>query len=374
MAEPLKNAFSPALVARIADEVARVNASFDRATFLRQATRGLAALELTARARQVAAALREHLPRPFDQALRVIVASLGPPLTVTEGFGMSVFRYLPHVYLIAEHGPRETHHLTASLEALRELTQRFTSEWGIRPFIEQHHEHTMAVLATWARDDSVHVRRLVSEGTRARLPWAARLRCFQHDPTAAITLLDQLVDDPEVYVRRSVANHLGDIAKDHPELALTTARRWLKQRDSAERRWVVGHGLRSLIRTGDPQALGLLGFGTRPQVSLTQVTIAPRRVRIGGQVTIHALLVATGALPQELRVDLVVHYAKPNGSTRAKTFVVTQTRLAQGEQLPLVHVLKTADLATRIHHPGTHRLELLVNGERLPLGQCVLMR
>lgn len=374
MAEPLKNAFSPALVASIAHEITRVHPHFAGDAFLQQATRNLAQLELTGRARQVAGALRDHLPTAYDQALRVLVASLGPPLTMTEGFGMAVFRYLPHVYLIAEHGPAQPHHLAASLAALRELTQRFTSEWGIRPFIEQHYDHTMAVLATWIDDDSVHVRRLVSEGCRARLPWAGRLRCFQRDPTPAIALLDRLVDDPEIYVRRSVANHLGDIAKDHPEVAVATAQRWITERDSAERRWIAAHGLRALAKQGHVGVLTLLGVGTPAKVALSVATFTPRRIRIGAQVTIAVTLRSTSRRPQDLRIDLVVHYVKANGETGAKTFIVDRVHLEPAAQLPLTHTLKLADLTTRKHHPGTHRVELLVNGARLPLGSFTLTR
>jgi 3-methyladenine DNA glycosylase AlkC len=374
MAEPLKNAFSPALVRGIADDLARAHRGFRRAAFLRQATAGLESLELLARARQVAVALRTHLPVDYGEALAVIVASLGPPLTVTAGFGMTVFRYLPHSQFIAEAGPAHPQHLGASLAALRELTRRFTAEWAIRPFIEQHYDSTMRTLAAWVTDESAHVRRLVSEGTRPRLPWAGRLRRFQQDPTPALALLERLVDDPEPYVRRSVANHLGDIAKDHPELAVTTATRWLAERDSAERRWIAAHGLRSLAKKGHAGALSVLGVGERPRVALSGVAITPRRPRIGGRVTLRATITSTGRRLQDLRVDVVVHYAKADGGSRAKTFIVDRVRLEPGAELAIEHQVKLADLTTRIHHPGTHRVELLMNGERLPLGAFTLMR
>jgi 3-methyladenine DNA glycosylase AlkC len=373
MAEPLKNAFSPALVRGIADDLARVQRGFRHAAFLRQATAGLERLELIARARQVCAALRTHLSADYGEALAVIVASLGPPLTVTEGFGMAVFRYLPHSQFIAGFGPPHVQHLDASLAALHALTRRFTAEWAIRPFIEQHHGPTMAALRRWARDPSVHVRRLVSEGTRPRLPWAGRLRWFQQDPTPAIALLDLLVDDPEPYVRRSVANHLGDIAKDHPDLAVATARRWLA-RDTVERRWIAAHGLRTLAKQGHAGTLSLLGVGGRPDVELSAVRIAPRRPCIGGRVAITATLTSTGRKAQDLRIDLVVHYAKAGGGSGPKTFIVERVRLEPGGHLPIEYTLKLADLTTRKHHPGEHRVDLQINGERFVLGTFTLTR
>lgn len=374
MAEPLKNAFSPALVRGIADDLARVRRGFRHAAFVRQATDGLERLELMARARQVCAALHAHLPADYGEALGVIVASLGPPLTVTEGFGMAVFRYLPHSQFIAEVGPRHAQHLDASLAALHALTRRFTAEWAIRPFIEQHHDATMRTLARWIDDENAHVRRLVSEGTRPRLPWAGRLRRFQQDPTATLALLDRLVDDPETYVRRSVANHLGDIAKDHPDLAVATAKRWIGERDSAERRWIAAHGLRALTKRGHVAALTVLGVGGKPAVTLRGTTISPRRVRIGGTVAIATTVRPTGKQAQELRIDLVVHYVKAGGGSSPKTFLVDRVRLDAGMDLAIRHTLRLADLTTRKHHPGEHRIDLQINGERFPLGAFTLTR
>lgn len=374
MAEPLKNSFSPTVVVQIAEDLARSTVDFDRQGFVLQATKGLTELELLARGRHVASAMRSHLPQDYGLALRALVASFGPPLTATKGNGMSVFRYLPHSNFIAEIGITQPQHLDASLKALHALTQRFTAEWAIRPFIERYYESTMDTLRDWIDDDSPHVRRLVSEGTRPRLPWAGRLRCFQKDPTPAIALLDRLVDDSDVYVRRSVTNHLDDIAKDHPELAVATAKRWIAENDTAERRWIVAHGLRSLAKQGHGDTLALLGFGGRPRVTLSQVTISPKRPHIGGRTVIRALLMSTGKRDQDLRVDLVVHYAKANCGKGAKTFVIDRVVLKSGAALNIEHTLKLANLTTRVHHPGEHLVELLVNGDRLPLGAFTLLR
>jgi 3-methyladenine DNA glycosylase AlkC len=232
----------------------------------------------------------------------------------------------------------------------------------------------MRMLVRWIDDESAHVRRLVSEGTRPRLPWAGRLRRFQQDPTATLALLDRLVDDPETYVRRSVANHLGDIAKDHPDLAVATARRWIAERDSAERRWVATHGLRALTKRGHVGALTVLGVGGRPRVTLQGTTISPRRVRTGGTVVIATTVRATGKQTQELRIDLIVHYVKAAGGSSPKVFLIDRVRLEPGVDLPIGHTLRLADLTTRRHHPGEHRLELQINGERFPLGAFTLTR
>ena len=178
---------------------------------MRDATRGLEALELMDRGRHVMRAMRTHLPQDPAEAIGILERSLGPPLDGTEGHGMAPFRYLPHVLFVATHGLRC---FEASMRAQHALTQRFTAEFSVRPFLEAEPARTLARLTAWTRDPSPHVRRLVSEGTRPRLPWAGRLRAFQRDPTPTLALLERLKDDPHPYVRRSVANHLNDIGKD----------------------------------------------------------------------------------------------------------------------------------------------------------------
>ena len=174
---------------------------------------------------------------------------------------MAAFLYMPHLFFVARHG---LDHFEDSMRAQYALTQRFTAEYSIRAFLEKHPEATLARLREWAADPSQHVRRLVSEGTRPRLPWAPRLRAFQKDPRPVLELLELLKDDPELYVRRSVANNLNDIGKDHPALLTAVAKRWLRGA-TPERRWIVDHALRSAVKRADAGALGALGYGARPK-------------------------------------------------------------------------------------------------------------
>jgi 3-methyladenine DNA glycosylase AlkC len=238
----LKTFFSPELVAEIGASMKLPRA------FVREATRGLEDMELMDRARHVARCLNAHLPSDYERAAQVIIDSLGPELDRTEGFGMAIFRYLPHVLFVAEHG---LDHFDVSMRAQHEITRRFSAEFSLGRFVERYPQSTLAVLREWTGDPSVHVRRLVSEGTRPRLPWAPRLRTFEKDPRPVIELLDRLKDDPEDYVRRSVANHLNDTGKTHPALVFETchvlhhrgeeAHRRLRQQDRRHRLHAVDH-------------------------------------------------------------------------------------------------------------------------------------
>jgi 3-methyladenine DNA glycosylase AlkC len=364
MAATLKSWFGRDTVESIARMVAAVHPAFPAAAFAADATRGLARLELLARGAHVARALRAHLPASYGEAIRVLEASLGPELPEEgmEGTGMAPFLYLPHVAFIREWGLLD---FEASMRAQHALTRRFTAEWSIRPFLEREPERTLAVLRGWVRDPSPHVRRLVSEGTRPRLPWAPRLRAFRRDPGPTLALLERLRDDPSAYVRRSVANHLNDLGKDHRALLVATCRRWLRGA-SPERRRLVAHALRSLVRRGDRDALALLGHGGRPRLAVRDARVEPARPRVGEVVTFRARLASRARAAQSLSVNLAVHFVKASGAARPKVFRLRAATLPPGGEVEVRRSISLAQMSTRRHHPGVHRVDLVVNGVRFP--------
>ncbi len=355
--------------ARIAGMIARVHPAFPQRAFLRDALAGYEALELMPRGRHIAHALRRHLPQDVPAALDILLASLDAPAEPGAS-GFASFLYLPHTVYVAEYA---LEHFDAAMRAQHALTQRFTAEFSIRPFIERYPERTLVLLRIWTRDPSPHVRRLVSEGTRPRLPWAPRLRALQRDPRPALELLELLKDDPALYVRRSVANHLNDIGKDHPGLLNSTARRWLRGA-SPERAWIVRHALRSAIKRGDAGALAVSGFGVKAEVAVRGKSITPRRTRIGGAIRIAFELVNRLPRNQRVLVDLRVHYRKAGGKTAPKVFKLKTVELAPKATLQFGKKLSLADLTTRKHHPGAHAVEVLLNGRAVALGGFELAR
>jgi 3-methyladenine DNA glycosylase AlkC len=238
-----------------------VTPDFDAAGFRRTALRGLEPLAILQRGQHLAAALRTHLPARFEAAVDILLRSLTPPLTQTVDLGLAVFFYLPHVCFVGTYGLDAAHNdgrdpFEASMRAQYEITRRFSAEFSIRPFLIRWPERTLARLQEWTTDSDPHVRRLCSEGTRPRLPWAPRIPNFVRDPRPVLPILEALKDDPDLYVRRSVANHIGDIAKDHPALAFELCRSWIKDA-SAERRWLIRHAVRHPAKQGVKAALQL---------------------------------------------------------------------------------------------------------------------
>jgi 3-methyladenine DNA glycosylase AlkC len=358
MAEPLKNYYGPDVPARIARIIKEVDSGFDEDAFLADALDGYQALELTPRARQIAQALGRHLPQDYERAIEILIASLGPKLQVAELTGMDVFVYLPHVFFVAEFG---VDHFEASMRAQYELTQRFSAEYSIRVFLERYPQQTLGRLREWAFDSNAHVRRLVSEGTRPRLPWAPRLRAFQDDPRPVLELLDILKDDPELFVRRSVANNLTDIGKDNPAALIETCRRWMRDA-SPQRSWLVRHALRSAVKRGEPEALEILGFLPATGVQVGEIDITPAMASIGDSITFTVELSNEGSATQRLLIELRVHFVKANAHPSPKVFALKELELRPNGSVQLTKKISLAQHTTRTHYPGQHRVEVLVNG------------
>jgi 3-methyladenine DNA glycosylase AlkC len=368
MAEPLKNQYGPEVPRRIAKMISAVHPAFPQAAFLKQALSGYADLELMDRGRHIANALGQHLPASFLESAKILVKSMASNSEVSEG-GMSSFLFMPHAMFVASHG---LDHFEESMAAQYEITQRFTAEFSIRPFIERYPEASLAQLQQWATDKNHHIRRLVSEGTRPRLPWAGRLREFQRDPAPVIALLELLKDDESLYVRRSVANNLNDIGKDHPKLLTDIAARWMKDA-SPEREWIVRHALRSAIKRGDKAALAVLGFGGKSNIVIANAKITPKKVSIGGSATILFDVINNGRATARAMVDFAVHFVKANGSTNAKVFKLKALVLSAGETVSITKKIALKQLTTRKHYPGSHRVTVQVNGETHPLGAFNLL-
>ncbi len=343
--------------------MAKVVPKFPRARFIEAGVAGLEG-ELTARGRHLSTVLHDCLAVDYPQAVEYLMASLGPVLDNDTAQGMAPFFYLPHVYYVSTYG---LDFFEPSMAAQHAITQRFSAEYSIRPFLEKYPQATLARLEVWTQDPSHHVRRLVSEGTRPRLPWAPRLPSFQKNPQPILGLLERLKDDPSLYVRRSVANNLNDIGKDHPDILVQVTQRWLKDA-SPERQWVVQHALRSAIKRGEKGALLALGFGEKPEVAAEVIQISPTTVKIGQKVALSFDLVNTGPKAQTLNVDLVVHFIKANGQPSPKVFKLKPLTLTPGARGSLKKTISLEVLTTRQPYPGRHDLEAQVNGQRLPLG------
>ncbi len=362
--EPFKNRIDAALVRTAARRLRRVQADFPDRRFVALATRGLDNLELKQRVAHVAQALAATLPADFDAAAGVLERSLAPPLAGDDlgrfapgPAGLAGWIIWPITEVIAARG---LGHPERALRTLRELTQRWTAEYAIRPFLVAHQALTLRTLRSWLRDPSAHVRRLVSEGTRPRLPWGLQLRAFVADPSPTLPLLAALQDDPSEYVRRSVANHLNDIAKDHPDVVADWLERHLPDA-SSERAALLKRATRTLVKRGDRRVLAAWGVAS-PLRGSAALRIAPARVRLGTSMRLEVVLRSASPRPQRLVVDYVVHHQRASGRTSRKVWKGWTLELASRavHELSRTHSWRATTIRTDV--PGRHHVELLVNG------------
>lgn len=348
----LKDALNAARIGDIAQRVAAVYPPFEHQRFVALAVDGLDALSLMQRLRRLSVSLRATLPDDYRAAL-AILRRAAPQLR--GGFASMVAPDFVGQYGLAD--------FDVSMAALKFLTVFGTSEFAVREFLDHDQARALAIMDTWAGDEDEAVRRLASEGCRPRLPWSFRLDSLVKDPAPAAVILTRLNNDPSLYVRKSVANHLNDIAKDHPDWLFALIAGW--PLDQPHTRWIVRHGLRTLIKQGDVRALTLIGAGARAEVALQGLAVQPRQIRLGEKMTLAFELASTSDAAQRLVIDYIVHYVKKSGATSAKVFKLKELTLAPRASIAVSRAQQIRDFTTRIHHPGRHDIEIVVNGASL---------
>ncbi len=363
MAAPLKDGLNSAALTRLGQNLQRAHPTFDVQAFVDATTVGLHDLELKDRVTHVATALVAFLPPAFPEAVDIIVRAADTWDGGDPDDNMRAFAAWPLFRFIEDNGAGA---FDLSMAALRKITHLFSAEFSIRPFLARDPKRAFEELKRWTDDDTEHVRRLVSESTRPRLPWAPKVQAFIDDPAPGLALLEHLKDDDALYVRRSVANHLNDVAKDHPDVVIDLCERWLEDA-SEERRWIVSHATRTLVKAGHPRVWGLLGFTKRPKIEASEMRVecagsTRPHIRVGEELTFEVELSSTASCSQRLAVDYVVHYMKSNGKTKPKVFKLKTVDLAPKATVAFSKRQSFREISTRKFHLGEHAIELLVNG------------
>ena len=351
-APALKEMFDVDRFHHVAEEVTAIYPAFDTARFLALALADLNALALKQRLRRMTESLHATLPSNYRKTLGIL-RELAPRINL--GF---VTLALPDY--VSLYGQDD---FEVSMDALKFFTPFGSSEFGVREFLRRDLHRTLAVMETWSRDENDSVRRLASEGCRPRLPWSFHLEALIADPAPVATILENLKADTSLFVRKSVANHLNDITKDHPTWVLDRIEGWaLDNRHSA---WIAKQALRTLIKKGDRRALSVIGAGRTPEVLVHDLTVCPREVTLGDPIALSFRLESKSTKPQRLVIDYTVHYVKKSGGTSEKVFKWKELTLGPGELVTITRSQTIRDFTTRTHHPGLHKVEIIINGERL---------
>jgi len=348
MPEPLKNMLSHPEVELLADGLEKAHPQFDRTSFVAVSDR-LQALELKDRINAIADQLAASLPDDYPTALGMVV---------DVSASVSGFVAWPLCSFVERHG---SEHPDESLAAIETLTQVMSCEFAIRPFLDRYLDEAMEAVRSWAVHDIDTVRRLASEGTRPLLPWGPRVAALTADPTLGLEVLELLRYDPSEDVRRSVANHLNDVAKAHPDLVVETVKRWSEddQVDPA----MIRHALRTLIKQGNPSAMEVLGFTTEAKVTVENLSVSPASISLGDSIEMRATLVSESDVVQKLVIDFVIHHPTAQGKVSTKVFKWTTVDLDPGQRIDLRKSRKIATASTRKYTAGVHVVELLVAGQ-----------
>ena len=347
---PFKDEINADVVDGLAAAFADREPAFDADRFRRTVLADLDRLELKDRINLVADALADRLPSDYPAALAAVVdvarTDVGP------------WASWPLCSFVERHG---LDHPEPSLEAMAELTIWWSCEFAVRPFLDRHLTATRAHMARWVTDPDERVRRLASEGSRPLLPWGMRVRALLDDPEIGLQAVRALRHDPSETVRRSVANHLNDVAKHQPDRVVEELRQWIAEPAPTDER-MVAHALRTLVKQGRSDALELLGFTTEPEVDVRAFGCSPDRVELGGEIELTATLVSTADVDQRLVIDFVVHHRLASGASSPKVFKWTNRSLPAGATMTLTKTRRLKPITTRTYHPGTHQVDLQVAG------------
>ncbi|MDB5085422.1 MAG: hypothetical protein JWN30_2308 [Bacilli bacterium] len=314
-------------------------------------------LPLKQRFRRLSTTVGENLPARYEEALGILFA------IDEECVG---FPYLFFPDFVEVYGQAEAH-WERSMEALERFTSKSSAEFAVRSFILENPERMLSQMTAWADHPNEHVRRLASEGCRPRLPWGQALPLFKHDPTPLLPILELLKADPSLYVRKSVANNLNDIAKDNPSFVLETARRW--KGTHAHTDWIIRHGCRTLIRKANPVALTLFGYAEvedkTPLVQFSTLSANPSELSIGENCELRYELHIREGDSVRIRIEYGIDFVKSAGRTSRKLFLLSDKTVHGGVRLSGTRIHRWADLTTRRHYPGEHNIVLLVNGQEI---------
>lgn len=351
MTDKLKDTLFPRkVIDELTSSISKVYPEFKQNDFVNQVYNDKwKDLELKERISHITFCLRKFLPDNFEKAVAIMTQ-------IAKGFrGVVALSFSEYIERYGQDS------WEVSMPALALFTKSGTSEFAVRPFLDKEPEKGMQQMLEWSTDENEHIRRFSSEGCRPRLPWGMALKKFKKDPSLILPVLENLKDDPSEYVRKSVANNLNDISKDNPEVVLNICERW--QGTSKNTDWIIKHACRTLLKSGNKQAMLLFGFGDPKNIETTNFTSDNLSPKIGEAVQLSFQLHVNEKQKKKIRLEYIVHYIKANGKPSPKVFQIREKVFNPGtHSISIKHDFQ--ERTTRKHYPGKHQFDIIVNGEK----------
>lgn len=348
MPKLLKDLYNKKLINSLSGELIKIYPCFDDKAFSKLVFgKSWNSKELKQRMRHISQTLHEFLPDDYSKAVNI----LKPVSEKFSGFEYMFFQDYVELYGLND--------FNESMAALECFTKYSSSEFAVRVFIVKHQEEMMVQMEKWAESDNHHVRRLASEGSRPRLPWAMALPEFKKNPAAVIKILKKLKNDQSEYVRRSVANNLNDISKDNPDVTLKIAKQWKGRNMNTD--WIVKHACRTLLKDSNKHALRLFGYGNPKSTQLLNFTLS-KKVKMGGHIEFSFSLKCYKKNLGMLRIEYAIEFVRINGKARRKVFKISEGDFS-GARKDVVKSYSFKPITTRRYYPGIHVLSILINGK-----------
>ncbi|OUR95762.1 hypothetical protein A9Q84_14770 [Halobacteriovorax marinus] len=368
----MKDSINPKVVKELSLRIKKHYKNFEDVQFSKVIIKDLKKLELKERVYLVSQSLHKYLPSDFKKSVSILIKSLPEALPNNskeiEGYGESKLKSLHGFIMISitnyvsEFGIDD---FKTSMDALYIMTSRFSAEEAARYFIKEYPKETLKLYKKWSKDKDMHVRRLVTESTRPRLPWTMQLPRFIDDPTPVLPLLESLKNDKELYVRRSIANNLNDISKDNPQIVIRILEEWNKDR-SSNMQWLIKHALRTLIKQGNTEALKILGFNKNFKATVKSLRLDDSKVKLGSSLNFGVEVESTSNQEQWLMIDYVIHHMKANGKLTPKVFKLRKVKIKAGEKIVFSKKHSIKEISTRKYYSGEHQVQLMINGNLYP--------
>lgn len=362
----LKDIYSPSFYNRFSDAVKEVYPPFNKQHFLQLIfDNQWEDRELKDRMKHTSAVLHKFFPDDFSKAAGLITAIIQH--LRKQGIKENSIEYMFFPDYIETYG---IHHFDISVKTIEEVTQFTSCEFAVRPFIIKYGERMMQQMLRWSKHQSHHVRRLASEGSRPRLPWAIALPELKKNPAPVLPILENLKQDNSEYVRRSVANNLNDIAKDNPDIVLQVAKKW--KGISKETDAIIKHGCRTLLKKGHPEILKYFKLNDKADITISGFKINANSIKVGDYLHFSYTLQNKEKTKQSVRLEYAIYFLLQNGSHYKKVFKISERRLNPGEKLPIEKRHSFKVITTRKYYPGLHKLSVIINGREVKTGKFEL--
>jgi 3-methyladenine DNA glycosylase AlkC len=365
MGSLLKDIYSPAFYKNLTNSLADIMPLFNKQRFISLIfTDDFSDKELKSRMRHTTMVLHGFMPSDYKKSvslIRRLILQLKKNRTGEDGLA---YIFLPDYIEVFGLDDFET-----SVSAIEYITQFVSCEFAVRPFIIRYEEKMMKQMKSWSLHKNYKVRRLASEGSRPRLPWAMAVPSLKKDPSPLIPILENLKNDPSEWVRRSVANNLNDIAKDHPDLVISLARKW--KGFSRETDAIIKHGSRTLLKKGHIEILKHFGLDSK-NIQVSSFKIGTSTVKIGGFMAFSFLVFNQDTKEQKIRLEYGLYYRKANGQLSRKVFKISEKDYAAGSRTTVQRNQSFKRITTKVFYPGKHGLSIIVNGEEKAVKSFIL--